>query len=93
MSKWSRDGPPAQWAIPGTRKMRLHSDTFSRAAVGFGKGLVVAESIERREPRIAVAMEEDEFAAVAGEGCQVGGRRLDQRIADQQRGFIDIKCP
>ena len=29
MSKWSSDGPPPQWAMPGMRKMRLHSATLS----------------------------------------------------------------
>src|SRR5579859_649858 len=27
MSKWSREGPPPQWPIPGTRNIRLHSAT------------------------------------------------------------------
>ena len=26
MSNWSVDGPPAQWAMPGTRKKRAKSE-------------------------------------------------------------------
>src|SRR6187200_1264382 len=38
-----------------------------RATIGLGHALVVVDRIERREPRIAHAVEEDQLATMAGE--------------------------
>ena len=65
------------------------SNLFS-AAVGFSQRSVIAQRIEGREPRIAVAVEEDKLAAVERERREVGGRRLDERVGGMECRFVDV---
>src|SRR5450631_348732 len=60
-------------------------------AVGGSHVLVVIESIERREPGIAIPVVEDELATVGGESCQVGGHGRDQRLDAGESFLIDIQ--
>src|SRR5208283_1487300 len=63
-------------------------------AIRSGKGLIVLERIERREPGIAVSMEEDELAAACGKSGQIRRCWLYQRIGGMQSFFvyIDLRC-
>ena len=69
-----RDGPPPQCPMPGARNRRLQFMTCVGSAVGFRHALVVVDRVERREPRIADAMIEDQLPAASRERVQVGPR-------------------
>ena len=60
------------------------------AAVRCSQRFVIIESIERREPRIAVAVEEDELATGKKECGQIGGRWLDERVGSVERRFVYV---
>src|SRR5579859_7634646 len=60
------------------------------AAVRRGQGLVIAQRVQRREPRIAVAVEEDELAAASGEGGKIRRCGLNERIGRVQSFLVDV---
>ena len=54
--------------------------------------LVVFERVERREPRIAIAVVEDQLPSVRGEGRQIRGHRIHKRLAGRQSFLINVHC-
>src|SRR5450631_2108316 len=60
------------------------------AAVSSGHILVIAECSERRKPRVAIAVVEDQFSSVRREGRQVGGHRVHERLDGRKSFLINI---
>src|SRR5579863_4631711 len=65
-------------------------DNLFCAAVRGSQGLVIAQRVQRRKPRIAVAVKEDELAAASGEGGKIRRCGLNERIGGMQSFLVDV---
>src|SRR5438045_200697 len=63
---------------------------FFQTAVDSGHVFVISESVERRKPRIAVAVIEHQLPLMCGKSRQVRGHGISQRLTARQRFFLDI---
>ena len=88
----SRGGAPPR--LQGHAALRVGDDRRGDEALQPGDDPLALDRVpvERREPRIAVAVIEDELPSVRGECGQIRGHRIHKRLAGRQSFLIDVDC-